>query len=212
MSNRVRGTDDGLARIRASLGASTFHGISVQGHCMGIVARTWRLPSQAAGYGTAFDGAQAVIRAGRMRSGTNPPVGAVPWWAHRSSDNRPGHVATIDRPGVCIGNVGSTIQSVPLSRFGNLRWLGWCWPEDVPGWGSAPTTPPPTTPTPIDLGEDDAMTLIRTNNGQGRHFILSGGRMAPLDRGYVISTPGDMTTVTLAAGDDGSSLRAVFSG
>jgi hypothetical protein len=54
------------------------------------------------------------------------------------------------------------------------------------------------------------MTLIRTNNGQGRHFILSGGRMAPLDRGYAVTVPGDMTTVTLAAGDDGSSLRAVF--
>lgn len=154
MTNRVRATDDGLARITASLGASTFHGITVAGHCMGIVARTWRLPSQPAGYGTAFDGALAVQRAGRMRSGTNAPVGSVVWWAHPSSNSRPGHVATVDAPGRCIGNVGSTIQRASFAAFGNLRWLGWSWPTDVPGWGpvAPPTTPPPD-------GEEDDMPL-----------------------------------------------------
>lgn len=156
MSNRVRATEDGLERIRASVGASTFHGITVAGHCMGIVARTWRLPSQPAGYGTAFDGAQAVQRAGRMRSSASPPVGSVVWWAHRSSNNRPGHVATVNRPGFCLGNVGSTIQEAALSRFGNLRYLGWCWPADVPGWG--PVATPPTTP-PNPPEEDNDMPL-----------------------------------------------------
>jgi hypothetical protein len=156
MSNRVRTTDDGLARIRASIGASTFHGITVQGHCMGIVARTWRLPSQPAGYGTAFDGAQAVQRAGRLRAGQDPPVGALAWWAHRTSDNRPGHVATINRPGHCLGNVGATIQEARLSQFGNLRWLGWSWPADVPGWG---TNPDPGDDMP--LTNDDVDRIAR---------------------------------------------------
>jgi hypothetical protein len=165
MSNQVRAQDDGLARITASIGASTFHGITVQGHCMGIVARTWRLPSQPAGYGTAFDGAQAVQRAGRMRTGTNPPVGAVAWWAHRTSNNRPGHVATINRPGFCLGNVGATIQEAALSRFGNLRWLGWCWPSDVPTWGPV-VSPPPTNPDPdpgddMPLSDDDIDRIAR---------------------------------------------------
>jgi hypothetical protein len=158
MSNRVRTTDDGLARIRASVGASTFHGITVSGHCMGIVARTWRLPSQPGGYGTAFDGAEAVRRAGKMRTGTGAPVGSVVWWAHRSSNNRPGHVATVNRSGHCLGNVGSTIQEAPFSAFGNLRWLGWCWPTDVPGWGpvaSPPPTTPPTTPEEPDMPLSD---------------------------------------------------------
>ncbi len=167
MSNQVRATDDGLARITASIGASTFHGITVQGHCMGIVARTWRLPSQPAGYPTAFDGAEAVRRAGRMRANLDAaPVGSVVWWAHRTSDNRPGHVATVNRPGFCLGNVGATIQEAALSRFGDLRPLGWSWPSDVPGWGTAVTPPPtnpPTTPEEPDmpLSDDDIDRIAR---------------------------------------------------
>lgn len=161
MSNRVRTTNDGLARIRASIGATQFHGIRVQGHCMGIVARTWRLPSQAAGYGTAFDGAEAVRRAGRMRSGT-APVGSIVWWAHPSGNSRPGHVATVNRTGFCLGNVGATIQEAALSRFSNLRYMGWCWPQDVPNWGpvaSGGSTPPPSNT--IACGDVRLSHLVR---------------------------------------------------
>ena len=200
MSNQVRAQEDGLARIRAAVGQSTFHGITVQGHCMGIVARTWRLPSQPAGYPTAFDGAQAVIRAGRMRPDRNPPVGAVPWWAH-GGDGRPGHVATINRPGFCLGNVGSTIPEAALSRFNNLRWLGWCWPADVPNWGTV--APPTTTPTPqppapgpnIRNREDDV--LITFTGGGGRTFwLLSGGRLTSVSAADAETWTGTRLTIS----------------
>lgn len=196
MSSQVRATDDGLARITASIGASTFHGITVQGHCMGIVARTWRLPSQPAGYGTAFDGAQAVQRAGRMRPGTDAPVGSVVWWAHNSSNNRPGHVATVNRRGHCLGNVGATIQEAAFSRFGNLRWLGWCWPADVPGWGPAVT--PPTTPPPAQARREEAEDMLITyTGGGGRTFwLLSGGRLTSINAADAETWTGSRLTVS----------------
>jgi hypothetical protein len=220
MSNQVRATDDGLARIAASLGASTFHGITVQGHCMGIVARTWRLPSQPAGYGTAYDGARAVQSAGRMRTGTNPPVGAVAWWAHRSSNNRPGHVATINRPGFCLGNVGATIQEAALSRFSGLRWLGWSWPADVPGWGPAvPPTPDPGDDMPLTNEDIDRIArrvwefqLASMWDGQRRTAgnLLSQSHYWALQGGVDSNVP--TTTTDTARRGQPTSTRRIING
>jgi hypothetical protein len=158
--SEVRATAAGVDRILAARGDSTFYGISVQGHCMGIVARTWRLPSQSAGYAYATDGADAVIKAGKMRRDSDPPTGAIAWWAHRTADRRPGHVATVTRSRTVTGNVGATIQDAALSRFGNLEWLGWCWPYDVPGWA---TQGPPTDPgdDEMPITDDDAKKIAR---------------------------------------------------
>jgi hypothetical protein len=106
--------------------------ITVDGHCIGIVARTWT--GQPAGYGYALDGANAVIRAGKMRhlsQGATPPKGTVLWF---TTGGYPGHVVTVDINGDCYSNVGSTLQRVPIAAFSGFSVIGWCYPQDVPGW------------------------------------------------------------------------------
>lgn len=129
---RIRKSKDGRKKMRRANGRSWFEGISVQGHCLGLQARNWRLPPAAAGYPYALDAANAVIKAGKMRTTSRPPKGALVWW---STGGYPGHIAHVVgvRRNACRGNVGSIIKKVKLSYFdANFRRLGWCMPGDVP--------------------------------------------------------------------------------
>lgn len=130
---RIRRKRDGIRGLRKAIGHTTFAGISVRGHCLGIQARAWRLPAQPANYPYALDAAHAVQKAGKMRQG-KPRRGALIWWS--TGSGYPGHVATVVgvRRDHVLSNVGSTIQRVPISYFGSFRCLGWCYPGDVPGW------------------------------------------------------------------------------
>lgn len=132
-AGRIRKRADGVARLRKAIGAKTFAGISVKGHCLGIQARAWRLPTQAAGYDYALDAARAVQRAGKMRQG-RPPVGALVWWS--TGSGYPGHVATVvgRKRDHVLSNVDDAIRRVPMSYFRRFELLGWCYPGDVPGW------------------------------------------------------------------------------
>lgn len=134
-SGHIRSRREGIAKLRAAIGKVYFEGISVRGHCIGIQARAWRDPSQAANYNYALDAARAVQSVGKMRSAGKPPRGALVWWSTGSA-RYPGHVATVvgARRKHVIGNVGSTIQVVPLTYFSAFDYLGWCYPGDVIGW------------------------------------------------------------------------------
>lgn len=131
-AGKIRRRADGVTRLRKARGDKTYAGIAVQGHCLGIAARTWRVPAAPAGYPYALDAARAVQAAGKMRQGT-PPVGALVWW---STGGYPGHVATVvgRKRNHVLCNVGDAIRRVPLSYYRRFEYLGWCYPGDVPGW------------------------------------------------------------------------------
>ena len=133
----------GVAKIRHAIGRTTYEGITVEGHCIGIQARTWRIPPQAANYEFASDAAKAVVKAGKMRpikvdAQGNPigklPRGALIWW-YTGANKEPGHVATIagKKGHACIGNIGREIKRVPIRAI-HYTLVGWSYPGDVPGW------------------------------------------------------------------------------
>lgn len=137
-SGQIAKSRVGRKKLRKAKGQTRYEGIIVKGGCLGIQARTWRIPPQPANYPFAQSAANAVIRAGKMRT-SKAPKGALIWWAtgptSNPTRNNPGHVATGQAKVHCIGNVGYTIQSVEQSYFNSgLRRLGWCYPGDVTGW------------------------------------------------------------------------------
>jgi hypothetical protein len=194
----VKATDKGIKQVVDAIGDSTYYGITVEGHCMGIVGRTWRDPTQSSGYAYACDGAKAVANAGKMRSGT-PPKGSVVWFSTGGGTYaRPGHVLTMKDDVVTVGNIGTTIQRRDIGAW-TLPRIGWCWPEDVPSWGKSPTpggggtTPPPATDDyPIEC-EDD-MYIFRTHQdgtpdgqgvGNGAAYMVFGYRAVQCAPGFL---------------------------
>lgn len=133
----------GITKLRKAIGQTQYEGITVEGHCIGIQSRTWRIPPQPANYVTAYAAAKAVIKAGKMRpiklDSKGNPIGKLPkgvfiWWK-TGSKGEPGHVMTScgSRGWNVLGNIGFEIKRVPIRTI-HYEILGWSYPGDVPGW------------------------------------------------------------------------------
>lgn len=108
--------------------------LSIQGHCAGVQGRAWL--NHASGYTSAINMANAVRKAGKLRTG-KPPIGAVGFW----KGGLYGHVATVvqgDRVDTSDlpnnGRIGNVPRSYVHQKWSNLTWYGWCYPKDIPGW------------------------------------------------------------------------------
>lgn len=137
MPKIVRTQKEARAWIRVLIRKGVTHippdGITVKGHCVGLVGRAFT--NGPAGYYDAHAMIDAVRKAGKLRIG-KPPVGAVVFWR----GGQHGHVAvmasfdrilTVDLPR--SGKVGRVKRGVPRSQWG-YREVGWCHADDVPGW------------------------------------------------------------------------------
>jgi len=107
---------------------------SIQGHCMGVVGRAWR--GVPAGYASAHDCMVAVQKAGKLRS-TKPPSLAVGFYiggqyGHVVTTVSRDRVWTSDLPNT--GRIGLVKRLYVTQRWTGLRWGGWCYPSDIPGW------------------------------------------------------------------------------
>jgi len=144
-----------VVRIRSWVGSNTIppDNISALHHCIGIARRLFtNLTGKS--YATANDAARAVGAAGHLKSG-QPPAGSLRWWLSADA----GHVATQDNDDdYVVCNVGTRVQRVKASVYDNLRYVGWSYSWEVPGWGKMTdaypagggggTSAPPPRPKP----------------------------------------------------------------
>lgn len=119
--------------LRARLGNYSVLGFPTNHGCAGIYGRA--ATGRASGYNSANDIARAVIKAGKRRRG-KAPIGAARLWM----DNKFGHIAAVynkaDTNVICNDyRNGGYINIVPRSAYNNLYDAGWCYPEDIPGFG-----------------------------------------------------------------------------
>ena len=120
--------------LKDRIGDTTVLGFPTAHHCAGIYARAAK--GEPAGYYSANDIARAVINAGKRHRG-HAPIGAARLWM----DSAYGHIASVynkaDTKIICNDYHFSDgrINVMNRSSFSNLYDAGWCYPEDIPGWG-----------------------------------------------------------------------------
>jgi hypothetical protein len=119
--------------LKERVGDSTVLGYPTAHHCAGVYARAAK--GESANYYSANDIARAVINAGKRRRG-HAPIGAARLWMNSSF----GHIAAVynadDTLVICNDYRNSgRIGVLSRSSYSNLYDAGWCYPEDIPGWG-----------------------------------------------------------------------------
>jgi hypothetical protein len=152
--------------LKDRLGDSYVMGYPTNHHCAGVYARAAK--GEPAGYYSANDIARAVIRAGKRRRG-HAPIGAARLWM----DSRYGHIAAVynaaDTKVICNSyRAGGRIDVIDRSAYDNLYDAGWCYPEDIPGWGPVapgangthPTMQPTVHVSHVQPGDTGVEVLI----------------------------------------------------
>lgn len=119
--------------LRNRMGDTSVLGYPTAHHCAGVYARAAK--GEPANYYDANAIARAVINAGKRKRG-HAPIGA----ARLFMDNSFGHIGAVynaaDTHLICNSyRAGGAIDVIPRSAYSGLYDAGWCYPEDIPGWG-----------------------------------------------------------------------------
>lgn len=139
--------------LKVRVGDFSILGHPTRGQCVAVYARA--ALGHAAGYNSANDIARAVVKAGKRHRG-KAPIGAAHLWMNSSFGHIASNYNADDTHVICNDyRNGGAINVVPRSVYNNLYYVGWCYPEDIPGWGpvasgaNGPTTPATPASKPV---------------------------------------------------------------
>lgn len=139
--------------LKVRVGDFSILGHPTRGQCVAVYARA--ALGTAAGYNSANDIARAVVKAGKRHRG-KAPIGAAHMWMSSAFGHIAANYNTADTHVICNDyRNGGAINVVPRSVYDSLYYVGWCYPEDIPGWGpvaagaNGSTTPATPTVKPV---------------------------------------------------------------